>query len=304
MSVTRKRVLIFGAGVIGSIYAIKFIEAGIDVTMFARSNRLKALEENGLLYSEKGVVKSIKVNVIGTLENDDIYDFIFVPVRYDQIESALLALKDNQSKIIVTMTNSSTGFSSWLDIIGDRLLPAFPGAGGQIKDGVLYARIPPKALMGTRFGEIDGLETERVKNLIELLETANLSSKIDSDMQAFLITHSVSDIAMTGILVQDDKIIDEEALRSRKTARRISSTLKMYLRALQEAGVTINPSFFNIMLKCPSPILDTFFVLWLRSKMVKDMLAPDFAYSANRENMQLEKDLLEFLSRKGVTPRV
>ena len=141
MSVIKNRVLIFGAGVVGSAYAIKFIEAGIDVTIFARSNRLKALQESGLQYNEKGVVKSIEVNVIGALENDDIYDFVFVPVRYDQSESALLALKDNQSKIIITMTNNSAGFSSWLEIVGDRLLPAFPGVGGQIKEGVLYAQI-------------------------------------------------------------------------------------------------------------------------------------------------------------------
>ena len=296
MSAIKNRVLIFGAGVIGSIYAIKFIEAGIDVTLFARSNRLKDLRENGILYNEKGVVKSLKVNVIGALENDDIYDFIFVPVRYDQAESALLTLKDNQSKTIVTMTNNSAGFSSWLDIIGDRLLPAFPGAGGQIKDGVLYARIPPKALLSTRFGEISGLETERTRNLVRLLEAANFSSKIDNDMQAFLITHSVSDIAMTGILVQDDKIIDEETLRSRKTAQKIRTTLKKYLASLQKAGININPALFKVMLKCPNFILDTFFVLWLRSKMVKDMLAPDFAYAAHRENAQLERDLLDIFA--------
>jgi len=243
MLAKRNRVLIFGAGVIGSAYTIKLIEAGIDVTIFARSARLKALQEKGLQYNEKGTVKSIKVNVIATLENDDVYDFIFVPVRYDQSEAALLALKDNQSKIIITMTNNSAGFSTWLDIIGDRFLPAFPGCGGQMKDGVLYARFPPKALAVTRFGEISGLETERTRSFTKFLETANLSYKIDNDMQSFLVTHSVSDIAMTGILVQDNKIIDEKTLTSKKTARKITATLKTYIGALQKAGVTINPSF-------------------------------------------------------------
>ena len=301
MSAIKTRMLIFGAGVIGSAYAIKFIEAGIDVTIFARSDRLKALQEKGLQYNEKGTVKSIKVNVIGTLENDDIYDFIFVPVRYDQSESALLALKDNQSKNIVTMTNNSAGFSSWLDIVGDRLLPAFPGFGGQIKGGVLYARFPPKALAATRFGEVRGLETERTRELAKLLESANLSSVIDNDMQAFLITHSISDIAMTGILVQDDRIIDEKTLASKTTAQKITSTLKAYIRALQKTSVAINPSLFKTMIKCPDFILDSLFMLWLRTKMVKDMLSPDFAGTANRENVQLEKDLLRFLSQNGVT---
>nr|WP_312292727.1 2-dehydropantoate 2-reductase N-terminal domain-containing protein [Clostridium chromiireducens] len=300
MSVKQNRILIFGAGVIGSIYAMKFIEAGIDVTMFARSNRFKTLKENGLKYNDKGVVKSIKVNVIDTLENDDVYDFIFVTVRYDQAESALLALKDNQSKNIVTMTNNSIGFSSWLDIVGDRLLPGFPGAGGQIKDGILYARIPPKVLFATMFGEISGLETERVKKLIKLFKTAKLPYTINKDMKSFLITHSIGDIALLGSLYSENKIIDEETARIRKTAHKITITFKAYLRAIQKAGVAINPSSFKIMLKCPNFILDFFFKIWLRTKMVKDMMLPDYANGANNETVQLNKDLLKLLNQNDV----
>src|SRR5690349_19485356 len=107
MPAKQNRILIFGAGVIGSMYALKLIEAGFDVTMFARSNKFKTLKENGLEYKEKGTVKSIQMNVINTLDNEDVYDFIFVTVRYDRAESALLAIKDNKSKNIVTMTNNS-----------------------------------------------------------------------------------------------------------------------------------------------------------------------------------------------------
>ncbi len=302
MSVKQNRILIFGAGVIGSIYAMKFIEAGIDVTMFARSNRFKTLKENGLQYNEKGAVKSIKVNVIDTLENDDVYDFIFVTVRYDQSKSALLELKDNQSKNIVTMTNNSMGFSEWLDIVGHRLLPAFPGAGGQIKDGILYARFPPKLLHGTMFGEISGLVTERVENLAKLFKTAKLPCTINKDMKSYLITHLVSDIALLSVLHFENKIIDEKTARARKTAHKITITLKTYLSAIQKAGVAINPSAFKVVLKCPNFILDFFFMIWLQTKMVKDMMLPDYASNANKEIVQLNKDLLKFLSENDVTP--
>lgn len=302
MSAKQNRILIFGAGVIGSAYAIKFIEAGIDVTMFARSDKFKALKENGLQYNEKGVVKTIKVNVIDTLENDDVYDFIFVTVRYDQSESALSALKDNQSKNIVTMINNSFGFSSWQNIVGNRLLPAFPGVGGQIKNGILYVRYPPKALATAMFGEINGLTTERVENLAKLFEAAKLPYKINKDMKAYLITHSISDIAMISSLHCGDKITDEKTIKRRKTAHKITITLKTYLRAIQKAGIDINPPSFKIMLKCPNLIMDFFFMIWLRTKMVKDMLSPDFANSANRENVQLNNDLLKFLSQHNVTP--
>ncbi|WP_315792406.1 ketopantoate reductase family protein [Paenibacillus sp. BIC5C1] len=304
MSAKKDRILIFGAGVIGSMYAIKLIEAGVDVTLFAQSNRSKSLRENGLQYKEKNTVRSIKVNVIDRLENDDIYDFIFVTVRYDRSESALLALKDNQSKNIVTMTSNSIGFSSWLDIIGDRLLPAFPGFGGQIKDGVLHTRFLPKIIAATAFGEINGVVTERIENLAILFKTAKLPYVIKKDMQAYLITHSVSDIAMLSFLQSGNKTIDNKTARTRKTARKITVTLKAYLRAIQKAGVSIDPPMLNMVLKFPNLFLDLVFMTWLRTKMVRDMMLPDYASNANNEIMQLSNDLMKFLSQNDIKPEI
>lgn len=297
MSAKQDRILIFGVGVIGSMLAIKLIEAGFDVSLFAHSNRFKSLRENGLQYKEKGTVRSIQVNVIDTLENDDVYDFIFVTVRYDRSESALLALKDNQSKNIVTMTSNSIGFSSWLDIVGDRLLPAFPGFGGQIKDGVLHARFLPKIIMATAFGEINGVVTERIETLVKLFKTAKLPYVIKKDMQAYLITHSVSDIAMLSVLHDENKIIDKKTVRTRKTARQITVTLKAHLRAIRKAGVSIDPPMLKMVLKFPNLFLDLFFMTWLRTKMVSDMMLPDYANSANNEIVQLSNDLMKSLSQ-------
>ncbi|WP_339270094.1 2-dehydropantoate 2-reductase N-terminal domain-containing protein [Paenibacillus sp. FSL R5-0470] len=304
MSAKQYRILIFGAGVIGSMYAIKLIEAGFDVSLFAHSNRYKSLRENGLQYIEKGTVRSIQVNVIDTLENDDVYDFIFVTVRYDRSEAALLALKDNQSKNIVTMTSNSIGFSSWLDIVGDRLLPAFPGFGGQIKDGVLHARFLPKFIAATAFGEINGVVTERIENLAKLFKTAKLPYVIKKDMQAYLITHSVSDIAMLSFLHSENKIIDKKTARTRKTARKITFILKAYLRAIQKAGVSIDPSMLKMVLKFPNLFLDLFFMIWLRTKMVRDMMLPDYANNANNEIVQLSNDLMKFLSQHDIKSEI
>ncbi|MEK4260517.1 ketopantoate reductase family protein [Paenibacillus sp. FSL L8-0499] len=304
MSGKQDRILIFGAGVIGSMYAIKLIEAGYDVSLFAHSNRYTSLRENGLQYIEKGTVRSIQVNVMDTLENDDVYDFIFVTVRYDRSESALLALKDNQSKNIVTMISNSIGFSSWLDIVGDRLLPAFPGFGGQIKDGVLHARFLPKFIAATAFGEINGVATERIENLAKLFKTAKLPYVIKKDMQAYLITHSVSDIAMLSFLHSENKIIDKKTARTRKTARKITVTLKAYLRGIQKAGVLIDPPILKMVLKFPNLFLDIFFMTWLRTKMVRDMMLPDYANNANNEIVQLSNDLMKFLSQHDIKSEI
>ncbi|OAS21193.1 ketopantoate reductase family protein [Paenibacillus oryzisoli] len=300
MSAKQVRILIFGAGVIGSMYAIKLIEAGFDVSLFAHFNRFKSLRENGLQYTKKGRVRSIQVNVIDTLESDDIYDFIFVTVRYDRSESALLALKNNQSKHIVTMTNNSIGFSSWLNIVGDRLLPAFPGFGGQIKDGVLHPRFLPKMIAATAFGEINGEVTERTENLAKVFKTAKLPYVIKKDMLAYLITHSVSDIALLSALYSENQITDNKTARTRKMASQITVTLKAYLREIQQAGVSIDPPMLKIVVKCPNLFLNLFFMTWLRTKMVRDMMLPDYANNANKEIVQLRNDLMKFLSQNEI----
>ncbi|WP_238533376.1 ketopantoate reductase family protein [Paenibacillus terrae] len=164
------RLLIFGAGVIGSVYALRLAQSGLDVTILARGKRLEALKRDGLKYNDNRSIKQISsIKTIEKLDNDDIYDFIFVPVRYDQAESALSALKHNRSKTIVTLTNT-IGYDSWLEIVGDRLLPGFPGAGGDIKEDVLYAQFGSEKHQGTIFGEINGLTTERVKELAQIFE--------------------------------------------------------------------------------------------------------------------------------------
>ena len=47
------RILIYGAGVIGSLYAVLLKEAGYDTTIYARGHRLEALQNQGLLYNQK-----------------------------------------------------------------------------------------------------------------------------------------------------------------------------------------------------------------------------------------------------------
>ena len=46
------RLLIFGAGVLGSFYAMKLLACGHEVTVLARSRRATQLRANGLVVQE------------------------------------------------------------------------------------------------------------------------------------------------------------------------------------------------------------------------------------------------------------
>jgi 2-dehydropantoate 2-reductase len=59
---SKPRLLVFGAGVIGSLYALRFFQSGMDVTLLARGNRLTELQKNGLRFSDNGTSKQNRRN--------------------------------------------------------------------------------------------------------------------------------------------------------------------------------------------------------------------------------------------------
>lgn len=291
---TRKepRILIFGAGVIGSVYAIKFAQAKMDVTMLARGARLETLRKKELQYDDKGVIRSVKVRVIDRLDEDDIYDYILVPVRYDQIEGALAALQQNQSPNIVTMTTTSVGYDGWLPIVGARLIPGFPNAGGDIRDGVLYAKIAPSFIHKTIFGEISSQMTPRVLTLAKVFKTAGLPTTISANILAFHITKAVLDTAMFKVFLTDGGIMTPAEARKKETLRAMAQTLKRYLHLVEKRGIPITPSTLKFIMKCPDWLIVLLFSGLLRSKKVAGALLGNHTVTIAKEIQKLDEDFL------------
>ena len=185
------RILIYGAGVIGSLYATLFAEAGYDTSIYARGKRFEALRNNGLLYKKNQEVIKAEIRILGELPNDDIYDFVLLTVRENQLYEALIELKNNKSNTIVTMINSLDSYNKWEDIVGKgRILPAFPGAGGSINDdGILDAALTPRLIQPTTFAEISGNKSERTKQFSEILRHAHIPYKKVTDMHLWQLCH-------------------------------------------------------------------------------------------------------------------
>ena len=100
------RILIYGAGVIGSFYASRFAKAGLDVTVLARGQRLKELQGHGLWYRGKTRTHKVEVKTISELKPNDRYQFIFLTVRENQVEEALEDISKNKSPNVFTMVNT------------------------------------------------------------------------------------------------------------------------------------------------------------------------------------------------------
>jgi len=281
------RLLIFGAGVIGSVYALRFAQSGLDVTILARGKRLEALKRDGLKYNDHGTIKRIRIKTIEKLDDEDIYDYVFVPVRYDQAESALSAMKRNRSKTIVTLTNT-VGYEAWLDIVGDRLLPGFPGAGGDIKEDVLYAQFGSEKHQGTIFGEINGLTTARVTELARILESAGLHYEIQKDIQAFHISHTALAIVNKHFYT-DDGMVDIETARSASTLSKIASDIKRNIRLVAQAGIPVIPPETKAMGELPESEIIARYRQMLSNDFIIDVKLGHHAVSQKAEIMLLDE---------------
>ena len=101
--------LVYGAGVIGSIYSAKLYEAGIDITLLARGKRYESLKQNGIIINDVLTGKQIvsKIPLTEHLSPADFYDLIIVTVRLDQLDSVKTKLKENTScRAIMFMLNN------------------------------------------------------------------------------------------------------------------------------------------------------------------------------------------------------
>ena len=84
-------ILVYGAGVVGTLYAARLRGAGHQVTVLARGVRLADIRRNGLVLDDvvTGNRTITRVAVAEQLLAEDCYDMALVAVRRDQLASIM-----------------------------------------------------------------------------------------------------------------------------------------------------------------------------------------------------------------------
>ena len=259
------RILIYGAGVIGSLYAALLSEES-RVSVYARGSRLAELKEHGLQYYDKdGTVKTANTEVLTVLADDDIYDYIFVTVRQNQLYTALRELRSNQSPTLVTMVNSLDSYDKWEELCGKgRILPVFPGAGGGFRDGILEAELTPRLIQPTTFAEINGQKTERLMNLEKVFKKAHIPSQIVPDMHAWQLCHLAMVVPLADAYYEAED--PEHAGYEHKLMKKTARIIKGNLNAIHRMGIQISPGKMNLFLVLPMEVLATGLSITYRSR--------------------------------------
>jgi 2-dehydropantoate 2-reductase len=152
------KIIVYGAGVIGTLYAARLQEGGHRVSVVARGQRLADIRRYGLVLEDiVGHGRSTtRVDTIERVDPNDQYDIALISVRRDQVASVVPEFTTNHRiPILIFMLNNPTGTTDLAQALGrDRVLLGFPGAGGT-RDGhvVRYAMI---AQQPTTLGELGG----------------------------------------------------------------------------------------------------------------------------------------------------
>ena len=283
------RILIFGAGVIGSLYGALLAEAGYDVSIYARGQRLESLTQEGLLYKRKGKIRKAPIRVLSKIEEEDRYDLVFLTVRENQLHAALEELRKNSSPIIVTMVNSLETYDQWAEICGKgRIIPAFPGAGGGFDGNVLDAALTPRLIQPTTFGKTEGRE----RALAGVLHRAKIPCQIVPDMHAWQLCHlaMVVPIADAYYEAADPEHAGRNAVLMRKTAKQIRDNLD----AIAARKIRLSPGKMQAFRLLPTTLVGWILVLVFQSSF-GDRFMYRHSMKAPDEMRQLHEQLYRWL---------
>ena len=230
------RVLVYGAGVIGQIYAGRLAEAGPDVTVLGRGVRAGALAQRGIsLQSPQGLL-NVRVAVVEQVDPTITWDLVLITVRRDQLDPVLPVLASLTSTHIVFMLNQPLDGEQRRARVGaDRTLFAFPGVGGARSDDgtIVYIEIP-------RQRTTVGIQQGRERPLVDLLRSARFPVATTENMPAWLATHAVF-VAAVGAAIAAAG--DASSLASnRASVRTMVKAIREGFRALAKTGTQVTPS--------------------------------------------------------------
>ena len=188
-----RRILVYGAGPVGTILAYMLQDAGLDVTVLARGQRLEYIQRYGVMLEPVGTERatSRKVDVIDRLFPEDAYDLVVVAVGKNHYSGVLPFLSANiYTPNVLFLGNNVEGSGEMVRLMGrDRVLMGFPFMNGTIEGRVVQYKTGEKTSIS--IGELDGGVSERLTWITGLLEGAGFNVVANRDMEAWLKYHAV-----------------------------------------------------------------------------------------------------------------
>lgn len=191
------KIIVLGAGVQGTLYAVRLARAGHDVTLIARGTRAAELRLRGAVIEEalSARTDTVQLPISERLSPDAHADVCLVAVRREQITEILLDLVAATAiRRFVFMVNHANGSERILNALSPaRVVLAFPGTAGSINGGVdHYVEVHQQPT---------AVDTN-AEDIVALFRGAGFRVARVRDMDAWLRRHAIFVTAVAGALYE------------------------------------------------------------------------------------------------------
>jgi 2-dehydropantoate 2-reductase len=296
------KILVYGAGVIGSLYAVRLQEVGYPVTILARGERLEEIRTQGVVLenAETGERTTTSMMVTEQLAPQDAYDLVIVAVRKNQLSRVLNVLAAHQNTPnILFLVNNAEGPGEIVRKLGrERVMLGFPAAAGRrIGPVVRYVQVK-SSIQVTTLGELDGGMTMRLEQAALALETAGFQVAICDDMDAWLKTHAASILPLAAAIYMAGGD-NYRMARTQDALVLIVRGMREGYRALRGLGIPIVPGYFRAVDWIPEPLL----VAYLKRRMGTErveLVVASHANAARDEMQELAREFALLVDASGV----
>ncbi len=291
------KILFFGAGVLGSLYAARLHEAGIDVALVARGKRLEDIKRHGVVLEDfKSGDKTItQVRVLDEMPADEYFDVCVVLVQKTQLQSALSTLSSNPHiPTFLFMNNTAQGPQEMIDRMGyERVMLGHANAGGERIDHVVHYMVASEMTLG----ELDGKKSERLHEIGQVFKRAGFKVAYSRNIDAWKRYHVALAVPFADAMYKVGGC-NYQLGKDRESTKKCIHGIREAFRVLKAHGFPVEPFKLGLILSIPDFIIVPLFQLLLRSK-IADIGMARHLKNAREEMMQLRKEFQVLVESSG-----
>ncbi len=297
------KILVYGAGVLGSTLAHVLVRGGNDVTMLARGSRLADLREKGLVIRHYVQMKTTtdRPALVDRLDPMDEYDLCFVVVQRQQLDGILPEIAASTGcRDFVLVGNNPTAnetveFIQQHSTVAKRVAFGFQASGGRRQAGRVVS-----IHMGTGTMTLGSLppDEDLYKKIRGAFNGTKYNIVISEDMDAWLKCHAAFIVPIVFACFYADGDLRKIAWDKKFLNRLLDSIGEAYAM-VKTAGYPIMPPEDDGFLK-----RDRSKTYWMIKLMAATPLgklaASDHAMSAPAEMHRLYDDFCQIKAKAGI----
>jgi 2-dehydropantoate 2-reductase len=238
------RILMFGRGVIATIYGRVLHAAGHDVEFYVRPGRSGEYGDEVQLDWIDGrrkpfgrrVRESFRTRLRESIDPGDGFDLIVLSVGHHRLAkaAAFLAPRLGTATVLVFGNLWEEPFTAVAPLPADRVLFGFPQAGGGFKeDGVLRGAMMPWVIIGMT----NASPTRREQEVLTAFRQAGLTVRKEKDMRGWLWLHFVANAGIFDQAIRSGSLAN--MIGDRRAFRDAFLTTRELLPILQARGVDL-----------------------------------------------------------------